>query len=392
MKLIALFAVALGASAADFSTDVAPIFRARCVACHTGPSAQAGLDLSTVNSTLKGGKSGRAVQPGASDRSLLVQKVTSGSMPPGGPKLSDADIKKIREWIDSAVPATAASVTERDALSIFQMRCVVCHGKRLQQGGLDLRTQQARLKGGKSGPALIPGKPDESLVIKRIVSGDIRQRNFSSTFPCNRRLRRRWRRFAGGLQPAHLPLRLLWKSPATNWSKTKITRQFWSFQPPKRVDPPKVHNQNQVHTPIDAFIFLQKLEQKALTFSHPATPLMLVRRAYIAVTGMPPSPEDVDRFLADKRPDAYQRLVEQLLQSSQYGERWGRYWLDAVGYSDSEGKVEADELRLQAWRYRDYVIRSLNADKPYDQFLREQIAGDEMVHIGKDGKTLNRRS
>ncbi|MCC6591458.1 MAG: PSD1 domain-containing protein [Bryobacterales bacterium] len=376
MKLIALLAVAVGASAADFTTEVAPIFRARCVACHTGPNAQAGLDLSTLNSTLKGGKSGHAVQPGASDRSLLVQKVTSGSMPPGGPKLSDGDINKIRAWIDSAVP-TAAAVSERDALSIFQMRCVVCHGKRLQHGGLDLRTQPARLKGGKSGPALIAGKPEESLIIKRIVSGDMPpaklQFDFSVRPPSTAEVDtlRRW--IAAGAPAA---------PPAVDESRDELVkekdRQFWSFQPPKRVEPPKVHNQNLVRTPVDAFL-LQKLESRALTFSAPATPLMLVRRAYIAVTGMPPTPEEVDRFVSDKRRDAYQRLVEHLLQSNEYGERWGRYWLDAAGYSDSEGKVEADELRPQAWRYRDYVIRSLNADKPYDQFLREQIAGDEMV-------------
>jgi len=376
MKLIALIALPVCVAAADFATDAAPVFKARCLACHSGANAQAGLDLTSAGSTLKGGKSGRAVQPGASDRSLLIEKVISGSMPPGGPKLNEEEIRKLRGWIDSTAP-TSAGVTERDALSIFQMRCVVCHGKRLQQGGLDLRTQQARMKGGKSGPALIPGRPDDSLIIKRIVSGDMPpaklQFDFSVRPPSTAEVDtlRRW--IAAGAPGA---------TAASDEVRDELVkdkdRQFWAFQPPKRVTPPKAANQSRVRTPADAFL-LQKLETKGLSYSAEAPPAMLARRAYLAVTGMPPTPEELDEFLNDKRSGAYERLVERLLGSKEYGERWARFWLDAVGYSDSEGKVEADEIRPQAWRYRDYVIRSLNADKPYDRFLREQIAGDEMV-------------
>lgn len=375
MKLLVLIALPVCVTAADFGTDVAPIFRKRCVACHSGANAQAGLDLSTAGSTLKGGKSGRAVQPGAADRSLLIEKLMSGSMPPGGPKLTEDEMRKLRGWIDAATPA-AAAVTERDALSIFQMRCVVCHGKRLQQGGLDLRTQQARLKGGKSGPALVPGKPDESLIIKRIVSGDMPpaklQFDFSVRPPSTAEVEtlRRW--IAAGAPAATVA-----EEVREELVKEK-DRQFWAFQPPQRRWPPNVASRGRVRTPVDAFL-LEKLEAKGLGYSAEAPRAMLARRVYIAVTGMPPAPAELNEFLNDRRGDAYERVVEKLLGSEAYGERWGRFWLDAVGYSDSEGKVEADELRPQAWRYRDYVIRSLNADKPYDRFLREQIAGDEMV-------------
>jgi mono/diheme cytochrome c family protein len=374
-----LFAAALlqlaTASAADFTPEVAALLRARCVACHSGASPQGGLDLSTAAAALRGGKSGRAVEPGASSRSLLIEKIVSGSMPPGGPRLAAEDIRKLRMWIDAAAPQ-AAGVTERDALSIFQMRCVVCHGKRRQEGGLDLRTHEARLRGGKSGPALVPGNPDESLLIRRIVAGDMPpaklQFEFSVRPPSTAEVEtlRRW--IAAGAPQGGDP------ASDTDTAVTERDRDFWAFQPPQPRPVPPVKNRTQVLTPVDAFL-LEKLEANGLGFSPSAPATVLARRAYLAVTGMPPSPEELDAFLSDRRPEAWNRLVEKLLESPRYGERWARFWLDAVGYSDSEGKVDADELRPQAWRYRDYVIRSLNADKPYDQFLREQIAGDEMV-------------
>ena len=123
-----------------------------------------------------------------------------------------------------------------------------------------------------------------------------------------------------------------------------------------------------VRTPIDAFI-LQKLEAKNLTFSPEADRLKLMRRAYLDLIGMPPKPAEIEAYLADPRSDAYERMVDGLLDSPHYGERWGQYWLNAAGYSDSEGIIDEDLIRPHAWRYRDYVIRSFNQDKPYDQFL-----------------------
>jgi len=375
----------LGATPApDFSQDVLPLLQARCLACHSGSSPQGGLDLSSTEAALRGGKSGRVIQPGESGRSSLVEKVVSGSMPMGMAKLEEDEIRLIRSWIDSGL-AKAAVPTERDARSVFQMRCVVCHGKRKQEGGLDLRTQAARLKGGKSGAALVPGNPEESLIIQRIANGDMPpadlqfQNSVRPPTATELETLRRW--IAAGAPAGPSP-----SESETQSDETPIKDGFWSFQPPRRPAVPSVRDQARVRTPVDAFL-LEKLEAAGLRFSSPASAQTLVRRAYIAVTGMPPTPAESAAFLADKRPDAYERLVDLLLSSPQYGERWGRYWLDAVGYADSEGKVDADRLRPYAWRYRDYVIRSLNEDKPYDQFLREQIAGDEMVDY-RDRKTM----
>ena len=157
----------LGAETPSFDAQVLPILQKRCVACHSGAGAQAGLDLSTREGALKGGRSGLAIQPGAAEKSLLVEKIVSRAMPPTEPKLTDGEIAAIRQWIDKGDTGKASqSVTEADVLPIFQMRCVVCHGKRKQEGGLDLRSLASQLKGGKSGAAIVSGKPEESLLIQ----------------------------------------------------------------------------------------------------------------------------------------------------------------------------------------------------------------------------------
>ena len=155
-------------------------------------------------------------------------------------------------------------------------------------------------------------------------------------------------------------------------------RDFWAFRPPQPLSVPEVRESARVRNPIDAFI-LQKLEQKGLSLSKEADPLLLMRRAYFDLSGLPPEPAEVQAFLTDRALDAYERMIDRLLASPRYGERWGRHWLDLAGYADSEGKREQDLPRPYAWRYRDYVIRAFNADKPYDRFLLEQLAGDELA-------------
>lgn len=365
-----------------FISSVKPVLDARCVKCHTGTSAQAGLDLSSAAKLLSGGRSGPAIVPGDSSRSLLIEKIVSKSMPPGGPALTETEVQVLRAWIDRGTETASTSstahtprVTERDVLSIFQMRCVVCHGKRKQEGGLDLRTMASRMKGGKSGPALIPGKPDESLIVKRVAAGEMPPPKLlfsNSVRPASEADLQTLRQWITAGAPPDPPVS---DSARTDSLVKDKDREFWSFQPPKR---PAVTAMKGAANPIDAFL-LEKLQAKNLSFSPEADRLTLLRRLSIAVLGLPPTPTEVDAFLKDTRPGAWERQVDRVLSSPHYGERWGRYWLDNVGYSDSEGKVDADDIRPHAWRYRDYVIRSLNADKPYDRFLAEQIAGDEMV-------------
>ena len=263
-------------------------------------------------------------------------------------------------------------------MTILHVKCLVCHGKQDTEGGLDMRTRASLLKGGKSGPAIILGKPEESLLIKRIADGHPTPEMQNEYFvrPVTSDEVEKLSEWIAAGAPPELD-EVLRVGDGPDPLLREEDRKFWSFQPPKRGEVPKVRNQNLVRTPIDAFL-LEKLEAKGLSFSPEAEPLTLLRRAYFDLIGLPPEPEAVQAYLEDQNPGAYERMIDRLLASPQYGERWARFWLDAAGYADSEGGG-GDSIRPHAYRYRDYVIRSLNADKPYDQFLLEQIAGDELL-------------
>ena len=389
--LLLCLAVQAQSEVPKFEPDVTAILKEHCLMCHGEKAPQAGLDLRTRDSIVKGGKSGRAVVPGSSDQSLLIDKIVSKSMPPGEVKLADKEIALIRLWIykgadgteeppvTSSKKATTEMVSEHDVLPIFQLRCTGCHGKRRQEGGLDLRTQVSRLKGGKSGPALIPGKPEESLLMRRILSGDMPPPKLLYEYavrpPTTTEVEtlRKW--IAAGA--IAVPTGVAASDETSNPLVSDSARQFWSFQPPKRPAVPRVLHQDLVRNPIDSFL-LQKLETKNLSFSAQAERLTLMRRCYLDLIGIPPKPAEIEGYLRDESSGAYERMVDRLLASPHYGERWAQFWLDAAGYSDSEGLIDEDLFRPHAWRYRDYVIRSLNSDKPYDQFLTEQIAGDEL--------------
>jgi cytochrome c553 len=385
LLLLALGSALLATAAPTFDKDVQPILQARCVACHGAASPQAKLDLRTPDSILKGGASGPVVTPGLSEKSLLITKVITGQMPPGSKKLTPAEIDQIRGWIDGPLAteakSTAPAVTDLEATAILQVRCVRCHGGLDKKGGLDLRTMASRLKGGKSGPALVPGKPDESLLLQRIVKGqmppDKMAKDLAIELPTDAETEKLRSWIAAGAPSGAA-------EPAVALVKDD-DRKFWSFQPPVRPDVPKVQNAKLVRNPIDAFL-LAKLEAKHLKYSPEANRLTLMRRVYLDLVGIPPTPAEVDAYLKDASPNAYEKLVDRLLASPHYGERWGQHWLDLAGYSDSEGFGQDDGVRPFAWRYRDYVIRSLNADKPYTKFLTEQIAGDEMADDWKKAK------
>jgi cytochrome c553 len=370
----------LGSAVLSFGQDAPAILKTKCVPCHGAGTPQAKLDLRSDEAAIKGGISGPSIVAGSSAKSLLLDKVVTGQMPPGKTKLTASEIDVLRGWVDKMKPpVAAASVSEYEIRGILQARCVACHGSGKQEGGLDLRTMASRLKGGKSGrPALVPGKPEESLLYKRIAAGEMPPDKGAKALaielptPAEIEKIRAW--IAAGA-PAGAPV----VASAQNFTDvTEQDRQFWSFQPPKRpavVPSPK--NAALVRNPIDAFL-LAKLESKGLSYSPEADRLTLARRAYLDLTGIPPTPAEIQAFVADTSADAYEKLVDRLLASPRYGERWGQHWLDLAGYSDSEGFGQDDGVRRYAWRYRDYVIRALNADKPYDQFLTEQLAGDEL--------------
>ena len=365
-----------------FKSSVLPILQANCLACHGDPAPQADLDLRTVDSILSGGKSGPPVLPGSSDRSLLIEKVASGAMPPGDQRVSPAEIDLIRQWIDSATPVAeevdSVHITEKDVLPIFLMRCVVCHGKRKQEGGLGLRTIAGRLKGGKSGPALVPGDPKNSLLFRRILDEEMPPSEMLYEYrvrpPTMAEVEtlRRWIAAGAASDPPR------YAAEDREHPIAESDRQFWSFQPRKRPTVPEVQGEQWVRNPIDSFL-LARLEAEKLVFSPEADRHTLLRRAYLDLIGMPPSAGQAKAYLDDEGPDAYERMIEGLLGSPHYGERWAQHWLDLAGYADTEGIKHADHFRPHAWRYRDYVIRSLNQDKPYDRFLTEQLARDELA-------------
>ena len=388
-SVLSLWTIALGcvagvavadAAPPTFADDVRPILEQKCAMCHGAQLAQQGLDVTSAVALLEGGNSGPAIEIGASGKSLLLDKLVSGSMPPGGPRLPEEEIETLRRWIDQGVALEAASlgvtlVTEADVLPILQARCVACHGKTERRGGLDLRTQAARLAGGESGPALVPGNPDESLLIHKIEADEMPpvalQKKYAVRTPTEAEIQtlRQW--IAAGCPPApeveEQPIEF-----------SEADRNFWAFVPPTRPETPSVASRNLVRNPIDAFL-LEKLEAQGLSYSPEAEPHELLRRAYLDLTGLPPTPEQSRAYLSDDSPDRYERLIDQLLDSPEYGERWGRHWLDVAGYNEVESTSSVAPRRKHAWRFRDYVIRSFNTDKPFDQFITEQLAGDEMA-------------
>ena len=398
-----LFALGLAASltttaaAVTFERDVLPLFEKHCLECHGGDATKGDLDLRTLASVARGGESGDIVRFGDSHASPLFEKVKSGDMPPEKrTKLNADELHVVEKWINTSAaptntpPAVAEARAARRVFDLLELKCLPCHSDRKQEGKLDLRTVETMLQGGKSGPALLRGDPEKSQIIAKIredIMPPREHRNNFSIKPVTEgelNLLRRWIH-SGAAAPPPVPV-----IPDDDVAQIKDSdRAWWSFQPPQAADPPARGGAPAEHrklpprttparTPADAFL-LAKLEEKGLSFSPEAAPRTLVRRAYFAVTGLPPTPAEVAAFLLDRRPDAYERLVDKLLASPRYGEHWGQTWLDAAGYADSEGAVNEDPVWEEFWRYRDYVIRSLNDDKPFDRFLTEQLAGDELA-------------
>jgi hypothetical protein len=249
---------------------------------------------------------------------------------------------------------------------IIERRCIQCHGERSPKGKLSLTTSLGALKGGDGGPAVVPGKPNESLLVEMIsgVSPSMPQKGKPLSQDEVAAIRK-WIE-TGASWPAGLTLSDR-RFEGENW---------WAFQPLETPRPPATES-SWVRTPIDAFI-LAELRKRGLKPSREADRRTLIRRLSLDLTGLPPNPMDLERFLGDQSRSAYESLVDRLLASPHYGERWGRHWLDVVHYGDTHG-YDKDKRRNNAWPYRDYVIRALNSDLPYGRFIREQVAGDVLA-------------
>ncbi|HEV7405245.1 MAG TPA: DUF1553 domain-containing protein [Chthoniobacteraceae bacterium] len=271
-----------------------------------------------------------------------------------------------------------AASAEGDVLTLLETRCVQCHGGEKTKAGLDLTTREALLRGGETGAAIDPGHPETSLFLQTIrhETDPHMPHKKEKLPPAEIAQFEAW--VKAGVPYARPLKKTAAEAPArpAEFTLTEDDRRHWAFQPLARPAPPAVRHESLVANPIDQFI-LFKLEARGLTLAPPASRETLIRRVTFDLLGLPPTPEEIDAFLADHSPAAYEHLLDRLLASPHYGERWGRHWLDLARFAETDG-YEYDSVRPHAWRYRDYVVRAFNDDKPYDRFIREQLAGDEL--------------
>ncbi|SRR5579883_1266667 len=283
-----------------------------------------------------------------------------------------------------AAPADPQAVEffEKNVRPVLVSKCQSCHGPKRQQGGLRLDSRAALLKGSENGAVVKPGQPDKSLLVKAIrYDGDV-QMPPKGKLPDEAIAHlTEWVKMGAPWPEESV------KSAAISQSVAEVRRTHWAFQPVRKPGLPVVKNADWVKAPIDAFV-LAGLEAKGLTPSPAADRRTLIRRVTMDLHGLPPTPEEVAAFEADRSAEAYSCLIDRLLASPRYGERWGRHWLDVARYADSKGYLFEEERRYPfAYTYRDYVIRAFNEDLPYDQFVLQQLAADQLP-LGEDKRPL----
>jgi hypothetical protein len=288
-------------------------------------------------------------------------------------------------WSLGTGPAPAAEKPaqffESEVLPILKANCFSCHGDgKKVKGGLHLSSRAALLTGGNSGPSVTLDKPEQSLLLQAVNYVEPKMPPKGKLPQAQINVLTRW-----------IKMGIPWSSAGASVSGKRHgpppvdaqAKRFWSFRPVTRPPLPAVRNSDWVRSPIDAFV-LAKLEAAGLEPAPPADKRTLLRRVTYDLIGLPPSPEEVEAFQADDSSAAYEHVVDRLLASPHYGEQWARHWLDLVRYGESNS-FERDGAKPNVWRYRDYVIRAFNEDKPYDQFIREQLAGDELEKVTTDG-------
>ncbi|MEE3373055.1 MAG: PSD1 and planctomycete cytochrome C domain-containing protein [Planctomycetota bacterium] len=353
-----------------FESKIRPVLVRTCQKCH-GNEERGGLRLDSREEMLSGGARGGATLPGKPKQSLLYQAIAgthaSLQMPPSGP-LAPHVIEDFARWIaEGAVwPESRREFYQRRVEPILRDRCYSCHNDTSRKGGLRLELRHLALAGGKSGPAIQPRHPDQSLLIQVI------KRRGALKMPPTKTL-----------SDDEVAVLVKWVAEGAvygppldknkDYQISETQRQFWSFQP---LQVPRLAATSGEH-PVDQLIDARLAEQ-GLEAGPPAEPAQLARRSSYDLTGLPPDAENVDRFVAAYRRDpdsTWVQWLETLLASRAYGERWGRHWLDLVRYADTAGDA-ADFPVPEAYKYRNYVIDAFQHDLPYDQFIREQIAGD----------------
>ncbi len=399
-----------------YTTRVQPIFQKNCYACHTTGQA-AGLRVDSREALLKGGESGPAVVPGEPKKSLLIEAVQQTGevrMPKGG-HLKPEEIDDLITWVkmgapwgDDAKPVNAADMAAKPAGTaavaaatneaaandffenkirpIFAEKCYACHTD-AQSGGLRVDSRDAILKGGETGAAIVVGDPDKSLLIQAVKQVGVLK------MPKG-----------GHLKPHEIEDLVAWVKMGAPWPAAKevlptaktgptfvITpeqRQFWSFRPLAKPAIPAVKDSKWAHTDIDRFV-LAKLEEKDLKPVGAADKRTLMRRATIDLTGLPPTPEEIEAFEKDKSSGAFAKVIDRLLESPRYGERWGRHWLDVARYAEDDVRGLDPKGRgympfTGAYVYRDWVIAAFNSDMAYGQFVKAQLAGDQLDPKSRD--------
>ncbi len=365
-----------------YHADILPLLKRHCFDCHGPKRADGDFRIDSYQLLMQGGDGGAAVSKGKGDTSPLVEYLT-GKRTPRMPKkrqaLSESDIGKIRTWIDQGAREGAQVAFAPEQIEFFEtsirplfvQHCIECHGTTKVNGKLAILSRQNLLDGGAQGPTIVLGKPDSSLLIKAVRhTGKLRM-------PKNKPM----------LDDASIQLLEKWIAIGAPWPATEVAtgapkirqkfeiydsdRKHWAFQPVVRPEIPKVADEKWAHDDVDRFI-LARLEKEKFA-PGPQTPWpVLMRRLSFDLVGLPPTPEDLQKFSTRDRPDSklITRYVDQLLASKEFGVHWARHWQDQVRYRPSQGKGERDDP------YRNWLVDAFNRDLPYDQFLKLQIAGD----------------
>ena len=368
-----------------FEKSVRPVLTENCVSCH-GNTAAGGLRLDSREAALQGGKSGPAIVPGDPEKSLLMAAVRhtgAVKMPLGSDKLSDVKLQALATWIKdgAAWPEVQAGTKPESVLSdhfetrirpALAQQCFACHTNS-KSGGLRLDSREDLLAGGKSGAAVVPGDPDRSLLIAALKhSGTLKMPKGGTR-----------------LTEEQIGFFVTWVKDGAYWPVDKVStkeyseaqKHLWSVQPLRSSAVPVVKDAAWPVNDIDRFV-LARLEKDGLKPTTTADRRTLLRRVTYDLTGLMPSYAEVQAFEADKRPDAWEKIVDRLLASPRYGERWARHWMDVVRYGEDDYNVAQRPDRVErypfAYLYRDWLIRVLNEDIPYDQFVKTQLAADLM--------------